>query len=243
MIKLHQLRKRYPGSDDDALANVSFELDAGEMAFITGTSGSGKTSLLRVLLGVEPPSGGQALVGGLNLSTLGGRRLSALRRRIGFVFQDFRLLPDRTAVENVELPLQVRGVGADEARRRALRQLGQVGVAERADAYPQALSAGERQRVAVARALVGEPALLLADEPTGNLDPELAVRVMKLFVDAQVQGTSVLVATHDPGLIHRFRRREIRLEAGRILDDVPAEGHPGQPTGRRASDRAPSIAA
>ncbi len=224
MIKLHQLQKRYPGADADALASVSFELEAGEMAFLTGPSGSGKTSLLRILLGVEDPSAGQALVGGLNLATLGGRRLSELRRRIGFVFQDFRLLPDRTAVENVELPLQVRGLPADEMRRKAVQCLGRVGVAERADAYPAALSAGERQRVAVARALVGEPALLLADEPTGNLDPDLAVHVMKLFVDAQVQGTAVLVATHDPALVRRFRRREIRLHDGWVREDVPAEG-------------------
>ena len=242
MIKLHQLRKRYDSADGDALADVSFELEAGEMAFLTGASGSGKTSLLRVLLGVAPPTGGQALVGGLNLATLGARRLSALRQRIGFVFQDFRLLPDRTAVENVELPLQVRGVGADEARRRALNELGQVGVAERADAYPHALSAGERQRVAVARALVGEPALLLADEPTGNLDPDLAVHVMKLFVDAQVQGTSVLVATHDPALVRRFRRREIRLHDGRVLHDIPAEGYDSDPL-QSPLPAAPGIAA
>ena len=224
MIKLHQLQQRYAGAESDALSSVSFELEAGEMAFLTGPSGAGKTSLLRILLGVEHPSGGQALVGGLNLATLGGRRLSELRRRIGFVFQDFRLLQDRSAVENVELPLQVRGVGAEEARHRAVQCLGRVGVAERADAYPAALSAGERQRVAVARALVGEPALVLADEPTGNLDPDLAVHVMKLFVDAQVQGTAVLVATHDPRLVQQFRRREIRLHAGRVRQDVPAEG-------------------
>jgi len=224
VIKLHDLRKRYPGASDDALASVSFRLDAGEMAFLTGPSGSGKTSLLRILLGVERPTGGQALVGGLNLDVLAGRRLSDLRRRIGFVFQDFRLLVDRTAVENVELPLQVRGVSAEEARRRAMSHLHRVGVVDRAEAYPDALSAGQRQRVAVARALVAEPALLLADEPTGNLDPDLAVQVMKLFVDAQVQGTAVLVATHDPGLVRRFRRREIRMRDGRVCEDVPAEG-------------------
>ncbi len=216
MIRIHDLTKRYPGATRLALDAVSLSVEAGELAFVCGPSGAGKTTLLRILAGLERPTSGQILVGGRNLAHISPRRLARLRRRLGFVFQDFRLLDDRSVLDNVTLPLSVRGVSAATARPRALDELERVGLEERADARPHALSAGEKQRAAIARALVGEPALVLADEPTGNLDPELAARVLEGFVHIQARGTAVLVATHDPRLVEGLRRPVHRLEQGRV---------------------------
>jgi len=221
LIQLHQLRKRYPGADRDALSDVTFSLGPGDFAFLCGGSGAGKTSLLRILVGLERPTAGQVLVDGRNLARIRGGDLCALRRRIGFVFQDFRLLPERTALENVELPLLATGVSATKARARATEQLERFEVIDRASAFARCLSAGEQQRVAIARALVGAPALLLADEPTGNLDPSLTAHVMSLLVDAQAGGTAVLVATHDPAVVAGLARPVLRLDNGSVREPPP----------------------
>jgi len=224
VIQLHDLTKRYRGADRDALRSVSLSVAPGELAFVCGPSGAGKSTLLRILVGLVRPTSGQVLVDGRNLSNISRKRLALLRRRIGFVFQDFRLLPDRSARENVELTLAVRGVASATARQRASVELERAGLLDRADARPDALSAGEQQRVAIARALAGDPALLLADEPTGNLDPELAGRVLAQFVDIRARGTAVLLATHDPRLIERTRTPVFRLQAGRLVEDAPPGG-------------------
>ena len=216
MIQLHELTKRYPGATRLALDSVSLSLDSGELAFVCGPSGAGKSTLLRILMGLEAPTSGQVLVGGRNLSRISSRRLAALRRRLGFVFQDFRLLTDRSTLENVALPLLVRGVTAAAAQRRALEELERVGLEDRASARPHALSAGEQQRVAIARALAGDPALVLADEPTGNLDPALAERVLQGFVHIQARGTAALVVPHDTRLAASLRRPVFQLAEGRL---------------------------
>ena len=218
MIQVHELTKRYRGAERDSLRAVSLSVAPGELAFVCGPSGAGKTTLLRILVGLVRPTSGQALVDGRNLSSISRRHLALVRRRIGFVFQDSRLLSDRSALENVELSLTVRGVAPAAARQRARVELDRAGLLDRAGARPTALSAGEQQRVAIARALAGDPALLLADEPTGNLDPDLASRVLEGFADIRARGTAILVATHDPRLVERTRCAVFRLQAGRLLE-------------------------
>jgi len=205
-----------------ALHDLSLEVKKGEFVFLTGSSGAGKTTLLKSLFAAERPSEGQVLVLGRNVGRLSERGISALRRRIGVVFQDFKLLPRRTIEENVRLVLDVVGTPRREANSKVFQRLKQVGLQHRRYHEPLSLSGGEQQRVALARALVNDPEILLADEPTGNLDPDLTVEIMDLIVGASLRGTTVIVATHDWSLIERYAKRTIRLEGGRLAEDARA---------------------
>jgi cell division transport system ATP-binding protein len=187
--------------------------------FLTGPSGAGKTTLLRLVFCAEPATRGQILVGGRNVARIRQASVPFLRRNIGVVFQDFKLLTHRTVLDNVALALDVLGVPRPEARARALRMLKLVGLQHKISSLPLKLSGGEQQRVVIARALVNEPALLLADEPTGNLDPELTLEIMSLLAEANVRGTTVVVATHDTTVVDRYQKRVIRLEKGRVVSD------------------------
>jgi cell division transport system ATP-binding protein len=207
-----------------ALHDVSLEIQRGEFVFLTGASGAGKTTLLDLLFAAEQPSEGQILVLGRNVARLGAGAVPALRRRVGVVFQDFKLLDDRTVEENVRLALDVVGTPRREARARVFQLLKSVGLQHRRFHHPRSLSGGEQQRVALARALVNEPEVLLADEPTGNLDPELTIEIMDLIIAAARRGTTVVVATHDHSLLERYGKRMLRLEAGRVVEDRAAAG-------------------
>jgi cell division transport system ATP-binding protein len=215
MIRLYNVQKKYD-PDVSALRDISLEVERGEFVFITGPSGAGKTTLLRLLLRQELPSSGQVIVNGRNVGALPPSKIPDLRRTIGVVFQDFKLIHRKTALENVAYVLNVAGLSRTEQRRRAYNALRSVGLNHRLSALPPVLSGGEQQRVAIARAVVNEPALLLADEPTGNLDPDLAIEIMRLFREINARGTTVVVATHDRDLIQRMQRRTVVLEQGRI---------------------------
>jgi cell division transport system ATP-binding protein len=215
MIRIRHLAKRYPGGSE-ALRDVNLEVERGEFVFITGPSGAGKTTLLRMLLRQEVPTEGEVVVEGRNLATLPARRIPELRRGMGVVFQDFKLIRRKTALENVAYVLNVAGISRAEQKRRAYNALRGVGLNHKLNVLAPALSGGEQQRVAIARAVVNEPRILLADEPTGNLDPDLAIEIMRLFREINARGTTILVATHDRELIRRMQRRTVHLEAGRI---------------------------
>jgi cell division transport system ATP-binding protein len=207
-----------------ALRDVSLEFRRGEFVFLTGPSGAGKTSLLRLVFAAERPSDGQIVVLGRNASRLSPRSVPELRRRIGVVFQDFKLLARRTVEENVALALDVVGTPRRAARTRVFEMLKQVGLQHRRYQSPLSLSGGEQQRVAIARALINEPDILLADEPTGNLDPDLTLEIMDLIADTATRGTTVIVATHDQTILGRYRKRSVRLEGGRVTEDRAAPG-------------------
>jgi len=217
MIRLYSVTKRYAGGVT-ALDGIDLEVARGEFVFLTGPSGAGKTSLLRLLLRQELPSDGQILVNGRNVGALPASKVPDLRRYIGVVFQDFKLIARKTALDNVAYVLNVAGHSRSEQRRLAYNALRSVGLNHRINTLPRILSGGEQQRVAVARAVVNEPELLLADEPTGNLDPDLAVEIMRLFREINARGTTVLVATHDRELIQRMQRRTVVLRDGQVVD-------------------------
>ncbi len=219
-IRAYHVSKSY-SAGSFALHDVSLEVNRGEFVFLTGPSGAGKTTLLKLLFAAEQPSEGQILVLGRNIARLGERAVPGLRRRIGVVFQDFKLLPRRTVEENVALALDVVGTPRRESRAKVFGVLKQLGLHHRRHHHPLSLSGGEQQRVAIARALVNEPHILLADEPTGNLDPELTVEIMDLIASAATRGTTVLVATHELGLVERYGKRCLRLEGGRVVEDRP----------------------
>lgn len=221
MIKFDSVSKRYPGGHE-ALLNVGFDLGAGEFAFLTGHSGAGKSTLLKLVMCMEKASGGQVIVNGKNLNRLSRRQLPYFRRDIGVVFQDHQLLFDRSVFDNVALPLLVAGYSNQDAARRVRAALDKVGLLKKENQNPIALSGGEQQRVGIARAVVNKPVLLLADEPTGNLDPELSAEIMDLFEQFNQVGTSVLIATHDLGLIDRNKHRVLTLEQGRLADSEDA---------------------
>ncbi len=223
MIKFDDVSKRYP-SGQEALSHVSFQIDDGELAFVTGHSGAGKSTLLKLIMQMELPSSGQLIVNGQNLNKLTRRQLPYYRRTIGLVFQDHQLLFDRSVYENVALPLQIAGYDPREASRRVRAALDKVGLLSKEAQNPLALSTGEQQRVGIARAVVNKPALLLADEPTGNLDPELAAEIMGLFEQFSQVGVSVLIASHDHNLIARMHHRKLRLEQGRLIADGSKAG-------------------
>ena len=201
-----------------ALHNLTLAVGKGEFLFLTGPSGAGKSTLLRLLLRQEAPSGGQLIVGGRSLAKMTASQVQAYRRTVGFVFQDFKLIPTLTVYENITFVPRVLGQGLAIQRRKAFQVLKWVGLQHRMNAFPLELSGGEQQRVAVARALINDPALVLADEPTGNLDPDLALDIMNLFREINARGTTVLVATHDRELIRRVGRRTVTLEQGRIVE-------------------------
>jgi len=201
-----------------ALRELTLTVEKAEFVFLTGPSGAGKSTFLRLLLLQERPSEGEVFVNGHNLSMLSRREIQEYRRGIGFVFQDFKLIPSRTVLENISFVPEVLGVPASHQRRRAFQVLKWVGLQHRMNAYPKDLSGGEQQRIAIARALVNDPALLIADEPTGNLDPDLSLEIMNLLREINAGGTTVLVATHDRELIRLVGRRTITLDQGRVVE-------------------------
>jgi len=223
MICFDNLSKRYPGGFE-ALKNVSFEMDAGEMAFLTGHSGAGKSTLLKMLMLMERPTSGNLLINGKNLNRLSNSQIPIYRRQVGVVFQNHQLLLDRTVFDNVALPLQVSGYPSSEIGRRVRAALDGVGLLEKEQQKPVALSGGEQQRVGIARAVVHKPRILLADEPTGNLDPALSSEIMALFRRFQNVGVTVLIATHDITLINRMQLRIMHLEEGELTDDGAGYG-------------------
>jgi cell division transport system ATP-binding protein len=220
VIKTYRLSKTY-GRDVYALRDLTLNVEKGEFVFLTGPSGAGKSTLLRLLLRQGVPTSGDVVVGDRNLARLSLRQVQAYRRTVGFVFQDFKLIPTKTVIANVSLMPHVLGETSLQQQRRTFHVLKWVGLQHRLHAYPDELSGGEQQRVAIARALVIEPALILADEPTGNLDPDLALEIMNLFRDINARGTTVLVATHDRELIRRAGHRTIALDHGHLA--VPAQ--------------------
>ena len=219
LLRFDNVSKQYRGGHV-ALSDVSFEVQRGEMLFVTGHSGAGKSTLLKLIHLGERPSRGAVLFGERNLLKVRGRRVPLHRRDVGVVFQDHRLLADRTVFENVALPLILRGMRRGEIAKRVRSVLDRLGLGARERALPTQLSAGEQQRVGIARALVGEPQLLVADEPTGNLDPALSAEIMTLFASLPERGTSVLVASHDLGLVRRLKKRVLVLDQGRLADDI-----------------------
>jgi cell division transport system ATP-binding protein len=221
MIDFTHVFKRYPGGFD-ALRDINLHIEAGEMAFITGHSGAGKSTLLRLITAIERPTRGEAAVNGRNLTKLPRRRIPWFRREIGVVFQDYKLLFDRTVYDNVALPLIVTGVDDKEIPKRVRAALEMVGLLDKERMLPVTLSGGEQQRVGIARAVVNKPPLLLADEPTGNLDSKLSDEILDLFLDFHHHGVTVLIATHDLHLIDRARRRVIELNHGELARDTGA---------------------
>ena len=201
-----------------ALRDLSLRVDKGEFVFLTGPSGAGKSTLLRLLLRQDVPTEGEMIVGGRNLAALTGRQVQSYRRSLGFVFQDFKLLQTKTVLENIAFVPRVLGMALSQQQRRTFQVLKWVGLQHRMNAYPQELSGGEQQRIAIARALVNEPVIILADEPTGNLDPDLSLEIMNLLREINARGTTVLVATHDRELIRRVGRRSLTLDHGRIVE-------------------------
>jgi cell division transport system ATP-binding protein len=215
LVSFSAVAKRYPGGQE-ALKSVSFSLEAGELAFLTGRSGAGKSTLLKLIPAIERPTSGSVIVNGQNVGALKRGAIPYLRRNIGLVFQDQKLLYDRTVFDNAMLPLAFSGQAPREAARRARAALDKVGLLARERSNPIQLSGGEQQRVAIARAVVNRPSLLIADEPTANLDAESAARVLDIFVAFHQVGVTVLLATHDQALIERYGKRRLHLEAGRI---------------------------
>lgn len=216
MIRFSEVYKRYPGGGE-ALKNVGFRLAPGEMSFLTGHSGAGKSTLLKLITAIERPTRGQVWIGGENISKIKSRKVPYLRRRIGVIFQDHKLLYDRTVFDNVALPLVVAGLNHAEVRRRVRAALDKVGLLKKERVYPVALSGGEQQRVGIARAVAGKPPLLLADEPTGNLDPALSLEIMNLFAEFNRVGVAVLIASHDLELIQRLGYRQMVLDHGELV--------------------------
>jgi|TARA_B110000116_G_scaffold270438_1_gene288503 cell division transport system ATP-binding protein len=218
MIRFDSVSKRYP-SGFDALSQVNFELAAGEMAFLTGHSGAGKSTLLKLITLIERPTSGQVFINGQNLNRINSGQIPYLRRNIGVVFQNHQLLFDRSVFDNVALPLQIAGYQRAEVGRRVRAALDKVGLLNKEKQNPIALSGGEQQRVGIARAVVNKPPLLLADEPTGNLDPQLSAEIMQLFQEFQDVGVGVLIASHDLGLIKRINKRVLGLSEGKLVHD------------------------
>jgi len=226
MIRFDNISKRYPGTQD-ALSQVSFHLHKGEMAFLTGHSGAGKSTFLKLIALIERASRGQLFIGGQNLTKLPRRKIPYVRRQMGIIFQDHRLLFDRTVFDNVALPLIISGYARPDIERRVRASLDMVGLLGKETQSPITLSGGEQQRVGIARAIVHKPSLLLADEPTGNLDPALSWEIMGLFEQFNQVGVSVLIASHDLEMISRLPYRVLKLKQGRLVGD-------GYPRGQQA---------
>ena len=218
MVRLHGVGKQY-GPERYALSNVSFDLDRGEFAYVRGSNGAGKTTLLKLLYAMEKASEGSILVNNREISQLPKNKVFEYRREVGFVFQDFKLLPDLTVYDNIALPLEMRKSSSTETDFKVRGVLSLVGLADRAQDFPMVLSGGEQQRVAIARAIIGKPALLLADEPTGNLDNQTAREIMQLFQEIHEMGTTVLIATHDEILMQEYPSRIIELKRGHVHAD------------------------
>jgi len=217
-ISLSKVEKRYP-PEQLALRGIDLKIGKGEFVFVAGASGAGKSTLLKLLFAQETASSGQVLVEGRNLATLDKEHVASLRRRIGVIFQDYKLLPTRTVLDNVAFTLEALNVAKRERQQSAFKMLCAVGLKDRVNAYPPTLSGGEQQRVSIARALVNKPSLILADEPTGNLDPEMTQAVFSLLLEANKCGTTILVASHNLALIEELNRRTIVLDHGKIVGD------------------------
>lgn len=215
ILELHGVYKRYPGGQE-ALSNMTLSLERGEMAFLTGHSGAGKSTLLKLIALLERPTRGQIVVNGVNLSNLKPRHIPEYRQGLGLIFQNYSLLYDRSVYENVALPLVIRGLRHGDIGKRVRAALDTVGLLSKERSRPITLSGGEQQRVAIARAIVCKPHVLLADEPTGNLDPELSGEIMRLFARLNKVGVTTLIATHDVDLISRMGQRIIHLQGGRL---------------------------
>jgi cell division transport system ATP-binding protein len=237
MIRLHDVSKEYPRSGV-ALSHVTFQVKKGEFVFLTGPSGSGKSTILRFLYMEDKPTTGHVWVNGVDSGTARGRDISKLRRRIGIVFQDFRLLEDRTAEANVRFALEVTGAPQATMRAKVSRVLSQVGLASKATSYPKELSGGEQQRVAIARALINDPFVLIADEPTGNLDERATRGVFQLLRDVNAAGTAVVMATHDLDLVRGSTYRTIELNHGKVVFDSTESARGTAPTGSYVIGRA-----
>ena len=222
MIEFKQVCKRYDNGRD-ALNQVSFDLEEGELTFLTGHSGAGKSTLLKLITLIERPSQGQIIIDGQNLSGIGRRAIPYFRRKIGIVFQNHQLLFDRTVYDNVALPLLIAGFSPKDAGRRVRAALDKVGLLDKENLFPISLSGGEQQRVGIARAVVNKPPILLADEPTGNLDPELSAEIMDLFKQFCQVGVTVLIATHDLNLINRYSHRLLTLKEGELVHNGAPE--------------------
>jgi cell division transport system ATP-binding protein len=221
MITFEHVSKRYDGGVK-ALRDVTFHVEAGELVFLTGHSGAGKSTLMRLILMLERASGGQLTVNGRNLCRIPGRMAPRVRQEIGMIFQDHKLLSDKTVFDNVALPLMIAGLRYRDIRKRVRAALDQVGLLGKEKSWPLTLSGGEQQRVGIARAIVAMPPLLLADEPTGNLDPDLSADLFRLFGQLNGQGVTVMVASHDLALVRSMQRRVLVLSEGRLVDDVAA---------------------
>ncbi len=222
MIQLFNVTKIYNG-DIPALQGITIRVEKGEFVFITGKSGAGKSTLLRLIFRAELPTKGAVLVNNFNIARLQRQSIPFLRRNIGVVFQDFKLLPQKTVFENIAFALQVLGKPKREINQRVMQVLQDIGLKPKRDVFPIRLSGGEQQRVAIGRAIVNRPPVLLADEPTGNLDPEISMEIMQLFETINQQGTTVVVATHDIDMIKKIRRKVFCLDQGKLIDVVPME--------------------
>jgi cell division transport system ATP-binding protein len=216
MLKFDNVTKRYPDTGD-VLRNISFHLQRGEIAFLTGHSGAGKSTLLKLIAAMERCSRGQIFLDGENLSQAREKQLPFIRRKMGVIYQDYKLLQDRTVFDNVALPLVIAGFGHHEIVRRVRAALDKVSLSGKEKKLPQALSGGEQQRVGIARAVVNKPPIIIADEPTGNLDPELSTEIMLLFGEFQQVGVTVLIASHDISLITQLNHRVLKLDHGQLV--------------------------
>lgn len=228
MIQLYHVTKYY-GKERPALIDISFKVEKGEFIFITGPSGAGKTTLLRLLFCEERPDEGQILIQGVNVVKIKNRAVPYLRRHIGFVFQDFRLLPKKTVFDNIALTLKIVGLAKSNIKRRVIESLRMVGLEHKKDAYPVFLSGGEKQRVAIARAIVNNPPIILADEPTGNLDSGLSREIFGILKEINHRGTTIIITTHDRRIVDEEKRRSITLQKGAIVNEntmVHCEGLP-----------------
>ena len=215
MINMFHVYKNYDGIS--ALTDVTLKIDKGEFVFVTGASGAGKSTLIRLMF-IERPTQGQIIIGGKNTARISKRDIPFFRRKIGFVFQDFKLLNNKTVFDNIALALRITGMDSHSINKRVLKVLSYLGLRHKANFKPLTLSSGEQQRVAIARALAKEPTILLADEPTGNLDPERALDIINLFNEISARGTTMVVATHDKSIIDRFNKRTILLDKGRVVN-------------------------
>jgi cell division transport system ATP-binding protein len=225
MISISNVTKSYPSAPRAALDGVSLEIEKGEFVFLVGASGSGKSSLMRLILREDVPNGGEIFVLGQNLIGIPNRRVPMFRRQLGVVFQDFRLLPNKTAAQNVAFSLEVIGKSAGFIAEAVPDVLRRVGLEHKANSLPSELSGGEQQRIALARAIVNNPAILLADEPTGNLDPKTSEEIMALLERINLAGTTVVMATHDRGIVDRLKRRVVELKDGVIVRDEKGAGY------------------
>jgi cell division transport system ATP-binding protein len=231
MIRLENVTKTYRGAGASALAEVQLQIDRGEFVFLVGSSGSGKSSLLRLMLREEKPDSGDLFVLGENLRTLPQRRVASYRRKLGVVFQDFRLLPNKTVYQNIAFALQVIGKSRAFIETSVPDVLRLVGLEDKSSSFPAALSGGEQQRVAIARALVNRPELMLADEPTGNLDPDNSKEIMGLLSRINLSGTTIVMATHDRGIVDQMQRRVVEIKEGRIVRDAETASYREVPSG------------